>query len=336
MAFISPHIGDLDNIATCLALEETVDHLRKVLAVQPQAVAHDLNPDFFSTQLALQLGQIWSVPSVAVQHHHAHIAAILAEHGIDEPVLGLALDGVGHGDDGMAWGGELLRVDSAGYERLGHLRSIALPGGDRAAREPWRMAASALNLLGRGEEIAKRFDNHAGSGILAKMLSGKTRTPMTSSLGRWIDAAAGLLGVQMYMSFEGQAAMRLEGMAAAYGPVSSPMLHEIRKVANTSILDLAPLLAYLSNETNAGRGAAVFHASLTVALADWVEQTANSSGIRIVACGGGCFLNAILTRDLRIALRNRGLVMVESRAVPPGDGGLSLGQAWVARAQLSK
>jgi hydrogenase maturation protein HypF len=335
-AFVSPHIGDLDHVAACLALEEAVDHLRNILEIKPQAVAHDLHPDFFSTRLALQLGEAWGVPAIAVQHHHAHIASVLAEHGVNEPVLGLALDGVGFGDDGTAWGGELLRVSGASHERFGHLRPLALPGGDRAAREPWRMAASALHMLGRGEEIATRFADQAGAGVLAQMLAGKTRSPVTTSLGRWFDAAAGLLGVQARMSFEGQAAMRLEDLAAAYGELSPPTLHEIHLDEGKSVLDLAPLLQCISTERHAGRGAALFHAGVTAALADWVEQAARLSGLRVVACGGGCFLNAILARDLRLALQERGLTMLEAHAVPPGDGGLSLGQAWVAQAKLAQ
>ena len=160
-AFLSPHIGDLSNPATCLALEEAVEHLQHILEVQPKAIAHDKHPDFFSTHLAMRLSEAWQVPAIAVQHHHAHIAAVLAEDRVDEPVLGLALDGVGLGDDGSAWGGELLRVEGAQYERLGHLRQLAMPGGDRAAREPWRMGAAALHLLGRGDEIVERFADQA-------------------------------------------------------------------------------------------------------------------------------------------------------------------------------
>jgi len=335
LAFLSPHIGDLDHVATCLALEEAVGHLLHILEVQPKAVAHDKHPDFFSTRLALQLGEAWNVPTIAVQHHHAHIGAVLAEHGIQEPVLGLALDGVGLGDDGTAWGGELLNVSGGRYDRLGHLRTLAMPGGDRAAREPWRMAASALHRLGRGNEIAVRFADQPGADIVAQMLDRQARTPMTSSLGRWFDAAAGMLGVQPRMSFEGQAAMRLEGLAASYGQVSTSPLHEICLEDGMSVLDLSPLLQRLSAEGNAGRGAAIFHAGLIAALADWVEQSAQTIGLRVIACGGGCFLNALLQRGLRQALDERGLTMLEAQAVPPGDGGLSLGQAWVAQAQLN-
>jgi len=332
-AFVSPHIGDLDHAATCLALEQTVHHLHHVLQVRPQAVAHDLHPDFYSTRLALQLAANWQVPAIAVQHHHAHIAAVLAEYGIDQPVLGVAFDGVGLGDDGEAWGGELLAVAGAQYERIGHLRRIALPGGDRAAREPWRMAASALHMLGRGGEIASRFPRQASAAMLGQVLAGKARLPHTSSMGRWFDAAAGLLDIQPRMSFEGQAAMRLEGMAAAHGDVSLPAEHQIRMEAGKSVLDLSLLLQYISAESDAARAAACFHAGLVVGLADWIEQAAQSQGLRVVACGGGCWMNAILAQGLRRALQQRGLRMLEAHAVPPNDGGLALGQAWVARAR---
>ncbi|MDP5240907.1 carbamoyltransferase HypF [Uliginosibacterium sp. 31-16] len=338
-AFLSQHIGDLDRVANCRALEAAVEHLQGLLNVQPQAVAHDLHPDFFSTQLALRLAERWQVPAIGVQHHHAHIAAVLAEHCIDEPVLGLALDGVGMGTDGAAWGGELLRVEGASFERFGHLRPIGLPGGDRAAREPWRIGAAALALLGRHDEIATRFAAEPGAALVAQMLA--RGVAQTTSLGRWFDAAAGLLGVQARMSFEGQAAMRLEGLAERYINSHHPQPFMpsapqacIEARASGLVLDLAPLLQALLDEPDAGRGAALFHAGLIQAVVDWVTQAAESSGIRVVACAGGCFLNAILAQGLRREFTQRGLRMLEAHAAPPGDGGLALGQAWVAQRRL--
>lgn len=332
-AFLSQHIGDLDRVANCRSLEAMVEHMRELLDVRPHAIAHDLHPDFFSTQLAQQLAERWQVPAVAVQHHHAHIGAVLAEHKIDAPVLGLALDGIGFGSDGAVWGGELLLVDGAHFERLGHLRPIGLPGWDRAAREPWRMGAAALALLGRQSEIAERYADEPGAAVLVQML--ERGVPQTTSMGRYFDAVAGLLGIQPHMRFEGQAAMRLEGLAERYGRVDvSAALHGLAGESGSLILDLAPLLQAISSVSDAGYGAAVFHAALVPALADWVEAAADSSGIRTVACGGGCFLNALLAGGLRRKLEGRGIGMLEARLVPPGDGGLALGQAWVAQRTL--
>ena len=326
-AFVSPHIGDLDNAATCRALVETVEHMKRVLDVEPRFVAHDLHPDFFSTRSAIEYAQDRRLQCIGVQHHHAHIAAVLAEHRIEQPVLGLALDGVGLGSDGAAWGGELLRVDGAQFERLGHLRELALPGADRAAREPWRMAASALYALGQGDAIGRRFAHQPAAATIAQMLEHDTRCPTTSSMGRWFDAAAGLLGVRDLMSFEGQAAMLLEGLADEYGEVEA---EDSFAVQADGTLDLLPLLGALSHEHDATRGAARFHATLIAALDFWVCKTAQRTGIDAVALGGGCFLNRIVSRGLTARLTTHGLDVLAARAVPPNDGGLALGQAWVA------
>jgi hydrogenase maturation protein HypF len=328
-AFVTPHIGDLDNAPTCEALEQAIGHLTGILEVTPAAVAHDLHPDFFSTRLAHELALAWSVPAIGVQHHHAHVAAVAAEHRVEAPLLGLALDGVGLGADGTAWGGELLRFERGTFERLGHLEPLGLPGGDRAAREPWRMAASALARIGRPEEIARRFGDEPALAVVTDMLARGARVPATTSAGRWFDAAAGLLGVSRRMAFEGQAAMQLEGLADAHGPVApEPGLFAVDPAGT---LDLRPLAARLAGIGDAPFGAALFHAVLIEALAEWVEAASRRTGLAGVACGGGCFLNAILARGLRAALSRRGIAMLEASAVPPNDGGLALGQAAVAR-----
>lgn len=327
-AYVSQHIGGLDDPATCAMLTEVTQHLLDILEVRPAAVAHDLNPDFFSTRHALTLAADWGVPAIAVQHHHAHIAAVMAEHGVEGPVLGLALDGVGLGPDGTAWGGELLRVEGAGYRRLGHLRPLPLPGGDRAAREPWRMAAAALHALGREEEIARRFPDQPQAARMHTLLQSGRHCPPTTSLGRWFDAAAGLLGVRAVMRYEGQAAMLLEGLAEQAGAVAP--LPDGFVIEADGRLDLLPLLRRLADETDPRRGAALFHATLAGALAEWVMRAADREGLDTVACGGGCFLNHILLRRLAALLGERGLRVLTAAEIPPNDGGLSLGQAWVA------
>lgn len=332
-AFVSPHIGDLDNAPTCEALVATLDHLRLTLGVVPCAYAHDLHPDFFSSRLAVRLAAERGVPTVPVQHHHAHVAAVLAEHGVDEAVMGLALDGVGYGPDGTAWGGELLRVDGACCDRLGHLRQLALPGADRAATEPWRMAAAALHALGRSGEIAGRFAHRPGAGVIADMLERQLNCPPSSSMGRWFDAAAGLLGVSDCSAFEGQGAMLLETLALAHGP--APVFAAGFRVCGDGILDLLPLLGRLAGERDAGRGAALFHATVAAGLAEWVQGASRATGLRTVALGGGCFMNGILCASLRSQLIAGGLRVLEVRTLPPNDGGLALGQAWVAQRMLS-
>ncbi|MFA6313195.1 MAG: carbamoyltransferase HypF [Sterolibacterium sp.] len=327
-AFVSQHIGDLDNAATCAFFDETLAHLLDILDVEPQVVAHDLHPDFYSSRCAIEFAARHDLPVIAVQHHHAHIAALLAEHRCAEPVIGLALDGVGLGGDGAAWGGELLRVDGARFTRLGHLQPLLMPGGDRAAREPWRMAAAALHALGRDAEILKRFAAQPAAATLAQMLARGVNSPPTSSMGRAFDAAAGLLGVRAVAAFEGQAAMLLEGLAATYG--NAVALPDAYHIGSDGTLDLLPLYRMLAECSDAAYGAAVFHATLAAALADWAENAARAQGLKTVACGGGCFLNHILSGKLATLLARRGLRILMALKLPPNDGGLSLGQAWIA------
>ena len=337
-AFLSPHIGDLDNAATCDALVEMAEHLCAVLDVQPQAVAHDLHPDFFSTRHAVALAEARGLPAFAVQHHHAHIAAIAAEHGVCDALLGLALDGIGLGSDQGAWGGELLLVDGAKFKRLGHLAPIALPGGDVAAREPWRMAAAALHGLQRGAQIEARF-HHLGpaADAVAQMLARGLRCPPTTSMGRWFDAAAGLLRVRDFAAYEGQAPMLLEALAAAAPtPHSADGWVELVPLRSDGTLDPYPLLARLADEPDAAAGAALFHHALAAGLARWVAGAAQSTGLRTIALGGGCFLNALLTALLVPQLMAQGLRVLQARQAPPSDGGIALGQAWVALQQMSR
>lgn len=333
-AFVSQHIGDLDQSATRAMLEETVDHLCGILDVQPQSVAHDLHPDFFSTQFAQHYAEQHGLPIFGVQHHHAHIAAICAEHGVSEPVLGLALDGVGLGSDGHAWGGELLLVENEYFQRLGHLAPLLMPGGDKAAREPWRMAAAVLHGMGCTDEIATRFAGQIGANTIAVMLQRGVNCPATSSMGRLFDAAAGLLGVSAIQSYEGQAAMLLEGLANHYGSIAP--LSSGFEISAGGILNFWPLLNVLSDCDDAGFGAALFHATLADGLAAWVKNAAAENNFGKVALGGGCFLNNVLTQSLTHCLAEQGLRVFTAKQLPPNDGSISLGQAWIAMHHLLK
>jgi hydrogenase maturation protein HypF len=332
-AFLSQHIGGLDNPATCAMLREVAQHLLDILQVKPERIAHDRHPDFYSTRLAQELAAQWGVMAVPVQHHHAHIAAVMAEHHLSGPILGLALDGIGLGTDGQAWGGELLRVEGARFDRLGHLAARRLPGGDRAAREPWRMAASVLFDLADSDSIVQRFADQANASGVAQLLQKGVNCPPTTSLGRHFDAAAGLLGLCPVVSFEGQAAMQLEGLAETASD-AKPWPDSYR-IGADGVLDLKPLFARLLDHAHEpALAAARFHASLAVALADWTQTLAKSHNLQRVALGGGCFLNRILTHRLRQSLHERGLTVYEARQAPPNDGGLSLGQAWIAQQEF--
>jgi hydrogenase maturation protein HypF len=215
--------GDLDSADHRMALSQSVETLQALAGGPIQAIAHDLHPDFYSTQVAQTLAQQLGVPAIAVQHHHAHIAVGIAELGIVDAVVGVALDGMGWGTDASAWGGEVLWLGGTGqaqhWLRLAHLPALALPGGDAAAREPWRMAASVLYALGRGSEIEARFGEVAGissARLVHTLLQRQLNCPQSTSAGRWFDAAAGALGICAHQTHEAQAAIALEQMAARW------------------------------------------------------------------------------------------------------------------------
>ena len=333
-AFPSAHIGDLETAETCRFLDETVARMLDLLSVRPAVVAHDLHPDYYSTRAASEFAARHGLPLVPVQHHHAHIAAVCAEQALCQPVLGLALDGVGLGSNGTAWGGELLHVEGARCARIGHLRPLPLPGGDPAAREPWRMAAAVLHALERGDEIVQRLHEPAAATVAA-MLRRDLNCPRTSSMGRVFDAAAGLLGLCSRQQFEAQAAMRLEQAARRHvtthgWPPASPTNWIIDRTGAASQLDLLPALAELIEVDSVDGAAARFHAVLVAALGEWIADAAAEHRITTVVWSGGCFFNQLLSAGLLDNLARRGLDVQRPRQVSPGDAGISLGQAWVA------
>lgn len=336
----SPMHGDLGDPAACVALEQSLDHLRAQSCTPIEAIAHDLHPDFYSTHLAVALADRLGVPAVGVQHHHAHIAAVMAEHGLTEPVVGLALDGVGLGTDGVAWGGELLWVAPGDWRRLGHLWPLRLAGGDVAAREPWRMAAAAMQTLGRGADIEARYSAAVGAQAartVTRMLDSGLNSPPTTSTGRWFDAAAGALGLSVRQSHEAEAAIALESAAkrwfAAHG---EPTLDSVVEVAGDSMLDLRPLLARLLDwpDDSADEAAAWFHVALADGLAQWAIAAAQNTQVDTVCLGGGCFMNALLTRRVTLRLQSRGLRVLRPQATSCGDAGLAMGQAWAVAQQI--
>lgn len=319
-AFVSQHIGSMDNPETIHFFEETLAHLLSILQVTPERVAHDAHPDFYSSQFATSLG----LPTVAVQHHHAHLAAVAAEHQVDEPAIGLALDGFGLGERGKSWGGELLLLDGISCRRLGHLAPLKQPGGDIATHQPWRMAAAVLDKVGRSGEIAARFRGQHGAEHLEELLTKNIHCPPTTSCGRLFDAACGLLGLQLTTSFEGQAPMQLEGLVT-----QTKVMHNGWRIEGDS-LELLPLLERLVDCDDTITGANLFHGTLIAALTEWSVQEAQRTGIETVLLGGGCLLNHILAEGLIRQLQTHGLKPLTAQQAPPNDGGLSLGQAWIA------
>ncbi|MDO9470066.1 MAG: carbamoyltransferase HypF [Nitrosomonas sp.] len=331
-AYVSPLIGDLATADARHQLDKTVQRMCQDYSIKPQIVTHDLHPDFYSTQFAQAYAKQQHIPTLAVQHHHAHIAAVCAEHKLIQPVLGLALDGVGLGTDNTPWGGELLLVDGARFQRLGHLTTLALPGGDRAALEPWRMAAAALARLNRSAEIMQRFSDQPAAETVTTMLTKNINCPQTSSMGRLFDAAAGLLEVNSIQSHEAQAAIQLQQLAEQHGEVA--VLAEGFRITENNDLDFSSLLSAMidchDTKHNISYAAALFHGTLIAGLAAWVEKAASQHDISQLALGGGCFHNAVLRHGLINRLATPSFHLFSAQRVQPDDSAIALGQAWVA------
>lgn len=325
-------VGNLIDADACRRFDAALEALLSVSGETPRAVAHDLHPDFHSTRVALALGERLGISAIPVQHHHAHLAAVLAEHGHQGAVVGLAADGVGLGTDGTPWGGELLQLEGCDCERIGHLRPLPMPGGDRAALEPWRMAAAVMHLAGRGEEIAARFAHRDSADQLASVLERPRLSPPTTSLGRHFDAAAALLGLCDDNHHEAAAPVALEAAASAHGPVEpEPRLW---RFTPDGTLDLLPLLTSLIDEKEPARGAARFHATLVCALTEWLANAARLHDVDTVVLGGGCLHNHLLSEGLVRQLAATGLRVLHPVRLSPGDADLCVGQAWVAQRKL--
>jgi hydrogenase maturation protein HypF len=322
-AFVSQHIGDLSNAATGRFYRETAQRLIELLDVTPKLVACDLHPDYFSTRWAEEQG----LPLFRTQHHAAHLAALIAEHRIEGPALGLALDGHGLGDAGQSWGGELMRLDGASWRRLGGLAPLPAPGGDRAAREPWRMGVGALAKLGRLNATARLFAEEPRALEMARLIGQGYAAPVTSSMGRLFDAAAALLGFSTRQHYEAQAAMEMEALVVA------PRAMDNGFRINGDELDFLPLLGALADQRTSPReGAELFHGALIEGLAQFVVKFATEQRLDMIALGGGCMMNRVLAEGLMERLKRLGLRPLLARKLPPNDGGLSLGQAAIARA----
>jgi hydrogenase maturation protein HypF len=320
-AVVSQHLGDLDNEPSMEAFEEAIDMLQQIYSVDPSKVVCDLHPDYVSTRFAESSGK----PVIKVQHHHAHVASCMLEHQLAGPVCGLAWDGTGYGLDGTIWGGECLRATYDAFERVGHLRTFALPGGDQAAREPRR---SALGLLYElfSEEACAQLPAFSASEqtILLKMLAQQIHTTRTSSMGRFFDVIAAILGIGQISTYEGQAAMQVEFAADGCS-------HENDRGYSMPDGDWEPLIrAVLDDRQKVSRAIIAYsvHAALARCAVTWAERT----GLSDVVLTGGCFQNALLLELTHAHLIRNGRTVYFQQHIPPNDGGLSLGQLAVAAA----
>ena len=334
-AFVSQHVGDMENLATFEFFRQTVDHLKRILDISPQAVAHDLHPDYLSTRFAEDQS---GLRRVAVQHHHAHIVSCLAENRAAGPVIGLAFDGTGYGSDGAIWGGEVLVAEAAGFRRAAHLAYVPLPGGAAAIRAPWRMALSYL-WDAFGDDYRKldlpllKARDAARIETVAAMVRRGLNAPPTSSLGRLFDAVAALAGIRYHVTFEGQAAMELE--MAACGAPERPYAVGWEE-GTIKRIPPAPLVRALVADLLAGVPAAVvsdrFHATLVDLFTRLCAALRLETGIGQVALSGGVFQNLLLFTGLKESLESQGFTVLSHAHVPTNDGGIALGQAVAAAA----
>ncbi len=338
-AYVSQHIGDLENLETLSHWRAAFDAYRRLFRLEPEVAVRDLHPGYMSTRIAGDLGL---ERIIAVQHHHAHVAAVLAEHGCTGRAIGIAFDGTGYGDDGNVWGAEFFEADLTSYRRVGQLRYARMPGGDLAAREPWR---AGLGYLALDPDAAHAFTCMLDAvhinmrNIALQQIVRRLNAPLASSMGRLFDAAGAVLGVSLGNQFEGQTAMLLESLAGARPakPLPFPMA---ATAGGTWILDPLPMLIALGEER--ARGVAVaelaarFHESIAAGSDQLAARLAADGGLGTVVLSGGCFQNARLLVSLRARLEARGLRVLVPRQLGPNDGAVSYGQAAVAAALLHR
>jgi hydrogenase maturation protein HypF len=351
-AFVSHHLGDLDNYHAFRQFEKDIDLYERLFEIEPRQIAHDLHPDYASTHYARERAGVkrpgFADPDclVPVQHHHAHMASCMAEHGLTEPVIGVTFDGTGYGLDGTIWGGEFLVGEYRSFRRAAHLRPVAMPGGDQAIKEPWRMGIAHLRDAAiSSRALSERIESPALR-MIEQMLDRGFNTPMTSSAGRLFDAVAAMAGLRLRASYEGQAAMELEWRATevhddrAY-PFALEEVSERGSPGTTLLVDTRTLVRAVADDVARGDSPGAigrrFHNGLVevvAAVCDWIRS---ATRLGAVVLSGGVFLNALLSSDVAARLRSDGFRVYRHRLVPPNDGGLALGQLAVAagRAQAA-
>jgi hydrogenase maturation protein HypF len=331
-AYVSQHIGDLENLETLEHFQASLAAFRRLFRIEPQVAVRDLHPGYLSTRVAEEL----DLQLFTVQHHHAHTAAVAAEHGVTETVVGVAYDGTGYGEDGAVWGAEVLVSDLAGYERRGQLRYAPLPGGDLAVRRPWRVALGYLSLEpNAARAFARAFEgvDPQERSVAEQQIARELNAPPASSMGRLFDVAAAVLGTRRVSYYEGQAAMELEALAGSQP--AEPLPFPVLEGQNGSwLLDPLPLLVALGERLatggDVGELAAQFHESVAEATATLVRRVGEGAGVGTAALGGGCFQNARLLAAVRARLEEAGFRVLVPRRLSPNDGAISYGQAAVA------
>jgi len=334
-AFLSPHLGDLETPQARDFFSESLSLMQRITETNPSVVACDYHPAYYSTKVAAELE---SVEVIRVQHHHAHVVSCMAENQISGEVIGLAMDGTGFGLDGNAWGGEFLVADETQFQRWGYLQYFVLPGGEKAIREPWRIAASLLkNAYGQSwlsvaEKMGVISDQKSGE-LIDKIMENKINSPLTSGLGRLFDGVAAMMGLRRQVSFEGQAAMELEGQISETSAASFPFAIK-QDDEGCFILDVSETIRSIVEEIISGTDkseiSSSFHWTLARAFAAMANKIKGETGIERVALSGGCFQNRILLEKSVFELENAGFSVYCHKQVPANDGGVALGQAVVA------
>lgn len=333
-AFVSQHIGDLDTEEAMEAYADAYQRFKWVFGIEPEVVAHDLHPDFLSTRFAEETG----LHPVAVQHHHAHVAATMAEHRLDGSVIGVAFDGFGLGEDAAGWGGEFFQCSADRAERLGHLRPVRQPGGDAAVRHPWRMAVAHAEDAGVLDQALALMDGHLGDDVdtlLGQVRSGLA-SPFTTSGGRLFDAVSALTGICLEASHDGQAAMLLEQAALSSATREYPF--DVQVEDGRLVLDTRPIVAAIVKDLGKGRApgevAGRFHRTLAASILEVCRAIRGGTGLSRVCLGGGVFQNDLLLSDVASRLETCDFEVFVPREIPVGDGGIALGQVLVAHARL--
>ncbi len=336
-AVLSQHIGDLKNISTLDSFHQTVSQLSAMLAIKPGVIACDLHPDYLSSRFAEESG----IPLIRVQHHHAHLAACMAENRLDGEVIGIIFDGTGYGTDGTIWGGEFLTGSYEGYSRAGHFRPVPLPGGDAAVREPWRMALAYLyQSLGEAaftlDHPVARILSEDEQSLFARMVRRGINSPLTSSCGRLFDAIAALLNVRHIVSYDGQGAIELEAVAElAEDDGRGNYRYDILMSGESPLqIDFSPMFPEILIDIHAAEPVSAiahrFHRTVASATSDVCLRIARTTGLDRIILSGGVFQNRLLSEMIYTALTIKGLHVFTHRLVPPNDGGIALGQAAIA------